>query len=79
MKGLIYLPRIHLLKILLVSTLAYTTILDNTDNKMWAKSPPQKVPPIVQKLRKSNQRWIQIDLSRQNLIAWEGKKLVYKA
>ncbi|MDB9473445.1 L,D-transpeptidase [Dolichospermum circinale CS-537/03] len=79
MKGLIYFHRIHLLKMLLVSTVAYTTIVNYTDNKMWAKSPPQKVPTIVQKLKKSDQRWIQIDLSQQNLIAWEGKKLVYKA
>lgn len=79
MKGLIYFQRIHLLKILLVGTVAYTTIFDYTADEMWAKSPPQKVPTIVQKLKKSHQRWIQIDLSQQNLIAWEGDKPVYKA
>ena len=31
----------------------------------------------MQDLKKSNKRWIQIDLSKQRLIAWEGKKQVY--
>lgn len=31
----------------------------------------------IMELQKSNQRWIEIDLSRQRLIAWEGNKAVY--
>jgi lipoprotein-anchoring transpeptidase ErfK/SrfK len=31
----------------------------------------------LQRLKQSKQRWIEIDLSRQRLIAWEGKTPVY--
>lgn len=40
----------------------------------------RKADPIamrVEALKQSNQRWIQIILSRQRLIAWEGKTPVY--
>ena len=41
----------------------------------------QTKPPIVaakmQELQQSDQRWIQIDLSKQRLVAWEGGKPVY--
>lgn len=41
---------------------------------------PQPVDPIatqIKALKQSNQRWIQVILSRQRLIAWEGKTPVY--
>lgn len=31
----------------------------------------------IQALKRSNQRWLEVDLSRQRLIAWEGKTPVY--
>ncbi|HLO50644.1 MAG TPA: L,D-transpeptidase [Kamptonema sp.] len=31
----------------------------------------------IMELQQSNQRWIEIDLSRQRLVAWEGNKAVY--
>ncbi|TAG91290.1 MAG: L,D-transpeptidase [Oscillatoriales cyanobacterium] len=31
----------------------------------------------IMELQQSSQRWIEIDLSRQKLIAWEGNKSVY--
>jgi lipoprotein-anchoring transpeptidase ErfK/SrfK len=40
---------------------------------------PQKsaIAQALQRLKQSNQRWIEVDLSRQRLIAWEGETPVY--
>lgn len=40
-----------------------------SSNTVWGKK--------IQELKKSNKPWIQIQLSKQRLIAWEGQKLVY--
>jgi lipoprotein-anchoring transpeptidase ErfK/SrfK len=40
-------------------------------------SQPGKIALAVKDLKQSNQRWIEVDLSRQRLIAWEGKKPVH--
>jgi lipoprotein-anchoring transpeptidase ErfK/SrfK len=37
----------------------------------------EKVTQNIDTLKKSEQRWIQINLSKQKLIAWEGKTPVY--
>ena len=42
-------------------------------NQAWAQSNKQ----TIQTLQESDQRWIQIQLSKQRLIAWEGGKAVY--
>ncbi|MDF5716783.1 MAG: L,D-transpeptidase [Rhizonema sp. NSF051] len=44
---------------------------------VWAQSKSQLIAEQIQTLQKSNQRWIQINLSTQKLIAWEGEKSVY--
>ena len=41
----------------------------------WADTAPYASD--IETLQQSNQRWIQIDLSRQRLIAWEGNTPVY--
>lgn len=41
------------------------------------KAQDQKVTQKIDTLKKTEQRWIQIDLSQQKLIAWEGKTPVY--
>jgi lipoprotein-anchoring transpeptidase ErfK/SrfK len=46
-------------------------------NSQKKKSHNNKIATAIATLKKSNQRWIQIDLSEQNLIAWEGNKPVY--
>jgi lipoprotein-anchoring transpeptidase ErfK/SrfK len=48
----------------------------------FAQSPqltakPSQLAKVIQDLQQSNQRWIQIDLPRQRLIAWEGASPVY--
>ncbi|MGB3655086.1 MAG: L,D-transpeptidase [Rivularia sp. (in: cyanobacteria)] len=37
----------------------------------------QQVSQKVSQLKKSNKRWIQVDLSEQRLIAWEGGKAAF--
>jgi lipoprotein-anchoring transpeptidase ErfK/SrfK len=37
----------------------------------------QKVSQKVKELKNSNQRWIQVDLSEQRLITWQGNKPVF--
>ncbi|OCR02445.1 hypothetical protein BCD67_14460 [Oscillatoriales cyanobacterium USR001] len=36
-----------------------------------------KIAHRIMQLQQSNQRWIEIDLSTQRLVAWEGNKAVY--
>ncbi|WP_421655716.1 L,D-transpeptidase [Leptothermofonsia sp. ETS-13] len=48
----------------------------------FAQSPqltakPSRLAKVIQDLQQSNQRWIQIDLPHQRLIAWEGASPVY--
>ena len=38
---------------------------------------PVRLVSVMQDLQQSNQRWIQVDLKRQRLIAWEGDIPVY--
>lgn len=38
---------------------------------------PSRLVRVMQNLQQSNQRWIQIDLRRQRLIAWEGETPIY--
>jgi lipoprotein-anchoring transpeptidase ErfK/SrfK len=49
---------------------------------IWAQEPSflltqQPSIPDLKKLKQSGNRWIEIDLSKQRLIAWEGKRPVY--
>lgn len=40
-------------------------------------APSKSITQAMQKYKKSGDRWIEIDLSRQRLFAWEGKTQVY--
>ena len=49
---------------------------------IWAQEPSflliqQTSLPELKKLKQSGERWIEIDRSKQRLIAWEGKRPVY--
>jgi lipoprotein-anchoring transpeptidase ErfK/SrfK len=46
-------------------------------NSQKKQSQHNKIATAIATLKKSDQRWIQIDLTEQNLIAWEGNKPVY--
>jgi lipoprotein-anchoring transpeptidase ErfK/SrfK len=50
-----------------------------SNNTIAQKKQPQlnTIDRAIQSLQKSNKRWIQIKLSKQQLIAWQGNKPVY--
>ncbi len=53
------------------------TALDAALAPAHAQTKPPIVAAKMQELQQSDQRWIQIDLSKQRLVAWEGGKPVY--
>jgi lipoprotein-anchoring transpeptidase ErfK/SrfK len=57
--------------VLILMTLFYTSTPLRADEKH------NQMAQTIINLMKTNQRWIEIDLSRQRLVAWEGSKLVY--
>ncbi|WP_353932175.1 L,D-transpeptidase [Okeanomitos corallinicola TIOX110] len=68
----------HSLKMLLTGAMISVSILSfPSSEQVLANSTKNKIATAIQTLKKSDQRWIQVDLSEQNLIAWEGNKPVY--
>jgi lipoprotein-anchoring transpeptidase ErfK/SrfK len=65
------------LKILLAGAFVSAGIFSPVSSQVWANSDNNKIATAIQTLKQSDQRWIQINLSKQNLIAWEGSKPVY--
>lgn len=45
--------------------------------EVTAKAKDDTVTQTIETLKQSDQRWIQINLSKQRLIAWEGKTPIY--
>lgn len=77
MKSLIYSNCLRSLKVLMTGaalTLSFVTI---GSGEVWAKPKSQIITQQIQTLQQSNQRWIQIDLSKQRLTAWEGATPMY--
>ena len=62
---------------LFVAALLILNVMSFQIGAVWAQSKSQIIAQQIQTLQKSNQRWIQINLSTQKLIAWEGEKQVY--
>ncbi|MGH1397366.1 MAG: L,D-transpeptidase [Trichormus sp.] len=78
MKILIFQNWRHCLKVFVAgAVLSFSTINISPDDVAQASSLNQKIAENLQTLQKSEERWIQINLSTQRLIAWEGKKPVY--
>ncbi len=77
MKSLIYSDWMRHLKILLAGTALSLSVMGAGTSEVWADSSNQKIKQTIETLQQSNQRWIQIDLLKQRLIAWEGGKPVY--
>jgi lipoprotein-anchoring transpeptidase ErfK/SrfK len=57
-------------------SLTFATLAIN-DNQASAQSKTQLIKRQIQTLQKTDKRWIQVDISEQKLIAWEGKTPVY--
>ncbi len=77
MNSLIYPHWMRSIKILLSGAVISVSMINPVASQGLASPEPQKIATAMQSLKKSDQRWIQIDLSKQNLIAWEGNKPVY--
>lgn len=65
------------LKILLAGTALSLSVIGGETNEAWAAANKQTIQQSIQTLQQSNKRWIQINLSKQRLTAWEGGKRVY--
>ncbi|MBE8967684.1 L,D-transpeptidase [Nostocales cyanobacterium LEGE 12452] len=78
MKKLIDPDWVRRLQILLTGTALSVSVFTTTGtSEVWANSKNQVIAQRIQTLQKSEKRWIQIDLSKQRLIAWEGDRVVY--
>ncbi|MBE9106518.1 L,D-transpeptidase [Nostoc cf. edaphicum LEGE 07299] len=78
MKKLINPDWVRRLQILLTGTALSVSVFTTTGtSEVWANSKNQVIAQKIQTLQKSDKRWIQIDLSKQRLIAWEGDRVVY--
>ncbi|MCW5317153.1 L,D-transpeptidase family protein [Nostoc sp. KVJ3] len=78
MKRLIYSDWVRRLTILLTGTALSLSVFTTTETReVWATSKDQIIAQTIQTLQQSDQRWIQINLSKQRLIAWEGDRVVY--
>ncbi|MFP4006506.1 MAG: L,D-transpeptidase [Spirulinaceae cyanobacterium] len=47
------------------------------DIPVFADIPPEQINQRITQLKNSNQRWIEINVTTQRLIAWEGNNSVY--
>ncbi|MTJ07423.1 MULTISPECIES: L,D-transpeptidase [unclassified Anabaena] len=77
MQNLIYTHWGNPLKIFLAGAVISASMINPVSSQVPANSQPQKIATAIQTLKQSNNRWIQINLSKQNLTAWEGGKPVY--
>ncbi|MEA5573803.1 L,D-transpeptidase [Calothrix sp. UHCC 0171] len=67
----------HLPSLLFVAVIfSFSTLAANTQ-QVAAQPKGQLIQQQIQQLKQSKQRWIQVNLSKQRLIAWEGRNPVY--
>jgi lipoprotein-anchoring transpeptidase ErfK/SrfK len=77
MKSLINSDQMRYLKTIVVSAAISLSVIGVAANSVAASGKTSKIKQTIQTLQKSEQRWIQVDLSTQRLVAWEGRKPVY--
>ncbi|MBE9004602.1 L,D-transpeptidase [Fortiea sp. LEGE XX443] len=77
MKSLINSDQLHHLKKLVVGAAISLSVMGITASTLAASSQDKTIKQSIQTLQKSEQRWIQVNLSTQRLTAWEGKKTIY--
>lgn len=65
------------LKIMMAGAALSLSTMSMITDTAWASKINQKITQSIENLQKSDERWIQINLSTQRLIAWEGNKRVY--
>ena len=80
MKSMNLARHIRYIKILVAGialSASFASLPTNTAEAHHTKKSDQKVSEKVKQLKNSNRRWIQVDLSEQRLITWEGNKPVF--
>lgn len=80
MKSMNLVQHIRYIKVLVAGIALSTSFLSLPTSKATAhhtQKSEQKVSAKVKRLKNSNKRWIQVDLSEQRLITWEGNKPVF--
>lgn len=68
---------VHPLKVFLLGAALTLGTLNASDNEVLAQSRSQRFSQQIQSLKKSDRRWIQVNISNQRLVAWEGSNPVY--
>ncbi|GAB1541832.1 hypothetical protein NUACC21_45050 [Scytonema sp. NUACC21] len=77
MKNVISPVWIRPVKLLLAGAALALSVSLAASDEVLAQSKSQAIKQQIQTLQKSTQRWIQVKLSQQKLVAWEGGKPVY--
>lgn len=77
MKSLIDSQQVRHLKKFILGAVISLSVIGVATSAVTASSKNDTIKQTIQTLQKSEQRWIQVDLSTQRLTAWEGKKPVY--
>lgn len=77
MKSLINSDKMRQLKTILVGAAISLSVIAVATRAVATSSQNETIQQTIQTLQKSDQRWIQINLSTQRLVAWEGGKPVY--
>lgn len=78
MRNPIFPVGVPLLKFSLVSAVLMLNVFTTSSENVLAQSTAKTtIKQHIQTLKESKDRWIQVDLSEQKLIAWEGRKPVY--
>jgi lipoprotein-anchoring transpeptidase ErfK/SrfK len=68
---------VHPLKVFLLGAALTLGTLNASNNEVLAQSRSQRFSQQIQSLKKSDRRWIQVNISNQRLVAWEGSNPVY--
>jgi lipoprotein-anchoring transpeptidase ErfK/SrfK len=77
MKSLINSHQMRHLQKILVGAAISLSVIGIATSAVATTSKNETIKQTIQTLQKSEQRWIQINLSKQRLTAWEGRKPVY--
>jgi lipoprotein-anchoring transpeptidase ErfK/SrfK len=77
MKSIIFSPWVRSFNVILLTTCLNLGAFSTGSYEVTAQPKSQRITQAVRNLKKSSRRWIQVDISQQKLIAWEGRNPVY--
>jgi lipoprotein-anchoring transpeptidase ErfK/SrfK len=77
MKSIISSPWVRSFNVIFLTTFLILGAFNTGSHEVTAQPKSQRISQTVKTLKKSSRRWIQVDISQQKLVAWEGKNPVY--